>query len=137
MTNINRDPLLRVIYDAAQAIEACGASEALTAAVMAVTEIYQHAERVLDDRDALHAEFDGTRAELAQARAERDAARARVEAAERDAELLDWLSTHPREATIRIGGDMQPAIFWGISAAPGTDMRAAIDAARAEEESDE
>ena len=116
MTNINRDPLLRAIYDATQAVEACGCSEALTAAVTAVTALYQHANRVLDERDA---------------------ARARVEAAERDAELLDWLSTHPREATIRIGGDMQPAIFWGISAAPGTDMRAAIDAARAEEESDE
>lgn len=52
MTNISRDPLLRAIYDAAQAVEACGASEALTAAVIAVTAIYQHAERVLDERDA-------------------------------------------------------------------------------------
>ena len=41
MTNINRDPLLRAIFDAAQAVEACGASEALTAAVMAVTAIYR------------------------------------------------------------------------------------------------
>lgn len=58
MTNINRDPLLRAIYDAAQAVEACGASEALTAAVMAVTAIYQHAERVLDARDAALARID-------------------------------------------------------------------------------
>jgi len=57
MTNINRDPLLRAIYDAAQAVEACGASEALTAAVMAVTAIYQHANRVLDERDALRAKL--------------------------------------------------------------------------------
>lgn len=61
MTNISRDPLLRAIYDATQAIEACGASEALTAAVMAVTAIYQHAERVLDERGAALA-----RAEAAQ-----------------------------------------------------------------------
>ena len=112
MTNINRDPLLRVIYDAAQAIEACGASEALTAAVMAVTEIYQHAERVLDDRDALHAEFDGTRAELAQARAERDALRAKLRA------IVEWLERN-RPEVWREG-------MWD-----------AIRAARAKEESDE
>ncbi len=51
MTRLDRDPLLRAIYDATQAVEACGASEALTAAVMAVTAIYQHADRVLDERD--------------------------------------------------------------------------------------
>ena len=63
---------------------------------------------------------------------ERDAAIRRAEAAEEDAERLDWLAANPREATVRVGGDMKIAVFWGVSAAPGTTMRAAIDAARAE-----
>jgi len=66
-------------------------------------------------------------------KAERDAAIKRAEAAEEDAERLDWLAANPREATVRVGGDMKIAVFWGVSAAPGTTMRAAIDAARAQE----
>lgn len=66
------------------------------------------------------------------AEAARDAAIRRAEAAEKDVERLDWLDAHPRDATVRIGGDMKIAVFWGVSAAPGTTMRAAIDAARAE-----
>lgn len=49
-----------------------------------------------------------------------------------DAARLAWLETHPREATIRLGTDMKPAVFWGVSAAPGVSLRAAIDAAMAE-----
>lgn len=63
--------------------------------------------------------------ELDEARAERDALRA-------DAERLEWLDAHPREGGIRIGGDIKSVVFWGVSAAPGTGLRSAIDAARAE-----
>lgn len=104
MTNINRDPLLRAIYDAAQTIEACGASEALTAAVMAVTAIHQHAERVLDERDAA----------IGREEALREALDALLEVAEQ--------SVDTRQCSLGILRAMNQA-------------RAAIDAARAEDQS--
>ena len=52
----------------------------------------------------------------------------------KDAARLDWLESHPREGTIRIGTDMKPCIFWGMSSAPGFTLRAAIDAAMRGEE---
>lgn len=62
-------------------------------------------------------------------------AKARAESAERalaearkDQGRMDWLAARPREATIRIGADMKPCTFWGISSSR-TDMRAAIDSA--------
>lgn len=61
--------------------------------------------------------------------AERDLAEAR-----QDAERLGWLDAHPREATIRVGTDIKPCVFWGVSAAPGVALRAAIDAARSKEQ---
>lgn len=71
-------------------------------------------------------ELANLRAELAQARAERDALRA-------DAERLEWLDAHPREGSIRIGGDIKSVVFWGVSAAPGMGLRSAIDGARVKE----
>jgi hypothetical protein len=47
--NLSRHPIMRAIYDACQAVEACGASVALTAAVTAVGNITPHAERLLDE----------------------------------------------------------------------------------------
>lgn len=86
-----------------------------------------------ESRDAdlvVHAaakEIESLRADLARVSAEREALRA-------DKERLDWLDAHPREGTIRIGGDMKAVTFWGISAAHGQTMRAAIDAARGKEQ---
>lgn len=47
----------------------------------------------------------------------------------RDAERLDWLQQQMQRATIRTGATMKLVNAWSI-AADGTDLRAAIDAAR-------
>ena len=60
---------------------------------------------------------------------ERNEAQAEVERLRADAERLDWLAANPREGSIRIGTDIKPVVFWGVSAAPGVDLRFAIDAA--------
>ena len=65
---------------------------------------------------------------------ERDRLRQELAAARADAARLEWLAQHPLEGTIRIGGDLKPCTFWGVSSA-GTDLRAAIDAALAAPES--
>lgn len=49
---------------------------------------------------------------------------------QRDADRLNWLAENPREGTIRLGLEFKTATFWGVSAAPGVSLRAAIDAAR-------
>lgn len=49
----------------------------------------------------------------------------------RDADRMDWLDKHPREATIRIGTDIKSGVFYGISCDPKWTMREAIDAATA------
>lgn len=49
----------------------------------------------------------------------------------RDAARLDWLQQQMRRATIRTGATMKLVNAWSI-AADGTDLRAAIDAARGE-----
>ena len=46
-----------------------------------------------------------------------------------DAERLDWLADHPREATIRVGADMKACVFYGVSCDPKWTAREAIDAA--------
>jgi hypothetical protein len=62
-------------------------------------------------------------------RAER--AEAALAAARADADRIDWLDKHPREATIRVEGDMKACVFYGVSCDPKWSVREAIDAARA------
>ncbi len=50
--NHMRDPIFRAIYDASMAVEKCGGSVELTAAVTAVGAIREHAARILDELDA-------------------------------------------------------------------------------------
>ena len=52
-----------------------------------------------------------------------------IAALKKDAERLDWLDKHPREATIRVGTDMKACVFYGVSCDPKWTMREAIDAA--------
>ena len=52
-----------------------------------------------------------------------------IAAFKKDAERLDWLDKHPREATIRVGTDMKACVFYGVSCDPKWTMREAIDAA--------
>jgi len=49
--NLSRHPILRSIYDVAQAIEACGASEQLTRAVTLAGQLSEQAATILDERD--------------------------------------------------------------------------------------
>lgn len=48
---LSRHPLLRAIYDVIQAIERCGASPELTAAVTLAGELSEPAAMILDERD--------------------------------------------------------------------------------------
>lgn len=52
MTQLSKHPILWQIYEACQAIEDCGASEALTKAVTLTGGISDPVEALVDDRDA-------------------------------------------------------------------------------------
>lgn len=58
--------------------------------------------------------------------------RSERDAAIKDAERINWLDKNPREATIRIGGDMKACVFYGVSCDPKWTAREAIDAAMKE-----
>ena len=49
---LNRHPILQAIHDACQAVEACGASVALTHAVTKVGDLHKMAVALLNERDA-------------------------------------------------------------------------------------
>lgn len=49
MTHLNKHPVLWDIYRACQLIEACGASEALTKAVAAVSDLLPKVEALVDE----------------------------------------------------------------------------------------
>jgi hypothetical protein len=56
-------------------------------------------------------------------------AREEIERLRADAERIEWLAAHPREATVRIGADFKPCVFYGVSCHPKWSAREAIDAA--------
>lgn len=44
-----------------------------------------------------------------------------------DTERMNWLALHPRGAQIIVDGVTKDCLFYGISLAPGVDLRSAID----------
>ncbi len=51
--DISKHPILKQGYDVIQAIEKCGASEELTNAVIAASELLEQVEKLVDDNKIL------------------------------------------------------------------------------------
>lgn len=96
-----------------------------------ITALQARVAELEADREQFERTIDQQEGMYSQCCDERMALRADLAAARADAARLEWLAQHPLEGTIRIGGDLKPCTFWGVSSA-GTDLRAAIDAAMKE-----
>lgn len=68
--------------------------------------------------------------QMARAAIDTDSLRRQRNTLQADADRLEFLAEHPKDASIRIGTEFRTCVMWGISAAPGMDLRTAIDLAK-------
>lgn len=65
---------------------------------------------------------------------ENDRLRAEVAELRKDAERMNWMASHPQEATVRLdNGNIKACVFYGMTGSPKWTMREMIDRAIASE----